>query len=651
MADLQIEIGAKIDNLKKALNDADGQLKAFGKRAVSVGQTLSLALTAPLTAFAGLSIKVASDTEETFSKFATVFRDVEKSGEAAFKTLREEYGLSSLSAKRLLSDTGDLLTGFGFTQESALDLSLQVNKLAVDLASFTNFSGGAEGASQALTKALLGERESVKALGIAILEEDVNKQVAINTAKGLTFATEREAKAFATLDIAVSQSQNAIGDYERTSESFANQQRLLFARLSDVTAQLGEVLLPIATKVTTKVTELVTSFSALEPSTKKIIVVIGALVAGIGPALIAFGALLQILPLLSVGFAALTGPIGLIVAAVAGAATLIIINFDEIKRNLQILSLEFISTAIDIAKGLDLIATAIPGFSAVTKGAIAGLQVLGERVAKDIVEGLSTDGVKGVEDFKNGLEGLNLTLDKTAQKIGSIGIVRTPQTAITGGEGRNPFANAVGSPTPSGGVDATSRSFGVGDLLANITNSLDSQIPGVIDRLVTFAQNVNNILKNEVAASFTDLGFSIGEALTSGGNVIKAIGQSLLDSIGAFLGQLGQQLIAYGVAGIAFGKLTTAIAAGGPLSVGAGIAAIAAGAALVAISGGIRGLANKGVSGVGSGGGGSFGGGSGQTLSNSSISGSFDRNIALSGAFRVEGRDLVYVIDQERRRN
>ncbi len=191
-------------------------------------------------------IKAASEAEETDNKFKVVFQDISEEADKTAKNLSRDFGLSSNAAKTLLSDTGDLLTGFGFTGESALDLSKQVNELAVDLASFTNFSGGAEGASQALTKALLGERESVKSLGISILDTDVKAKVLELTQKGMVFETERQAKAYATLLIAQEQSKNAIGDFERSSASFANQTRITSARLEDLKVTLGDQLLPVA---------------------------------------------------------------------------------------------------------------------------------------------------------------------------------------------------------------------------------------------------------------------------------------------------------------------------------------------------------------------------------------------------------------------
>ena len=262
--ELKVRITGDNSGLQSSLKDSQKKISGFSNvlKGAVAGMAAAFSFDVVIRGLVNVT-KAASDAQETFSKFEVVFSTVAKSADVAFKDLRENYGLSSKAAKQLLSDTGDLLTGFGFSQQAALDLSTRVNKLAVDLASFTNFSGGAAGASQALTKALLGERESVKALGISILEEDVKKQVAINTAKGLTFETERQARAYATLDLAVKQSGNAIGDYDRTSDSLANKSRLLNERLKDLSVTIGNALVPGAltlTDVFLKLTEKATNF-------------------------------------------------------------------------------------------------------------------------------------------------------------------------------------------------------------------------------------------------------------------------------------------------------------------------------------------------------------------------------------------------------
>ena len=320
------------NKLGAGLAAAEGQVKksteAMTAKLAGIGKGLTIAGAAITAVSIGL-IKMASDSEETASKFAIVFKDVSDEAAKMAKNLADNFGLSTKASKQLLSDTGDLLTGFGFTGKAALDLSVKVNELAVDLASFTNYSGGAEGASAALTKALLGEREGVKSLGISILETDVKAKVLEMTQQGLTFETERQAKAYATLLIAQEQSKNAMGDFSRTSGGFANQMRILKANVSDVAIALGEKLLPIATELTGKVIELVKRINEwikANPILTEWIIKVGAtlgvLAAVGGPILMATAAFLKLAPAIKLVQIALLdlasgGTYSLVIAAVA----------------------------------------------------------------------------------------------------------------------------------------------------------------------------------------------------------------------------------------------------------------------------------------------------------------------------------------------
>ncbi|MCP4147646.1 MAG: hypothetical protein GY757_07840, partial [bacterium] len=134
----------------------DGWSSMWGKLAVGVGT-----LTAIGTGLYGVA-KSSIDAEESASKFGVVFQAVLPAANQALEDLKKNYGLSNQAALAMLSGTGDLLTGLGMTADTAIDLSGKTQRLAVDLASFTNYSGGAAGASDALTKAMLGEREMLK---------------------------------------------------------------------------------------------------------------------------------------------------------------------------------------------------------------------------------------------------------------------------------------------------------------------------------------------------------------------------------------------------------------------------------------------------------------------------------------------------------
>lgn len=323
---LSVSLTLNDKQFQSGLRKATKSLKKFGASMKRTGQSLSQNLTLPLAALGVASIKLASDFQETQSKFNTVFRDIQAQANQTAKSLQRDFGLSSKASMELLGNTGDLLTGFGFTQEEALKLSADVNKLAVDLASFTNVEGGAATASQALTKALLGERESVKQLGIAITEADLK---AFAAEQGLVFKElDRVAKATLTFELAARQSSNAIGDYERTSGSFANQTRRLMADLENLGVEIGQVLLPIAQKGIEFFKGLVNAFRNLSPEAKENTVVFGILAGALGPLLVVLGSIATVVATLGIKFIAIAAAI----AALALGILYVVDNWEAFKE-------------------------------------------------------------------------------------------------------------------------------------------------------------------------------------------------------------------------------------------------------------------------------------------------------------------------------
>ena len=376
-------------------------LTAAGASVQKFGRTLTIGLTVPIAAAGASIIKLASDAEETSSKFSVVFKDVSREANDMANELTESFGLSSLQSKQLLSNTGDLLTGFGFTGKAALDLSTRVNKLAVDLASFTNVEGGAKRASAALTKALLGERESVKELGITILESDVKAEVLRLTTQGLTFDTERQAKAYATLQIALRQSQNAVGDYARTSGSLANQVRELRARLSDAAVILGTILLPAVNRLVGRMIKLVEAFNKLDPQLRANLVIFAGLVAVLGPTVFLFGKLISLagflfgaVGALAGGIALLLTPMGLVVAVLIGMAAIVTKNIGVAQTLGKVwvaLRTVFALVLSGIGTVLELAGKAVAKF-------LKGILILANAVGIDLPDGFS-DAIVALNGF------------------------------------------------------------------------------------------------------------------------------------------------------------------------------------------------------------------------------------------------------------
>lgn len=173
------------------------------------------------------------------------------------------------------------------------------------------------------------------------------------------------------------------------------------------------------------------------------------------------------------------------------------------------------------------------------------------------------------------------------------------------------------------------------------------KLPELETRVAEFAFNIADILDVNIYEAFADLGTALGDALATGGNVLSAVGKSLLSSVGKLLGDFGKQLIAFGVAGLAYSKLIKSLFTDPVTAAPKAGLAIAAGVALVAISGAIGATMRGNASG---GGGSGAGGGSaapaGSSFTGGGVGGLFQSQRDLNGELVVRGQDLVYVFGE-----
>ena len=153
-----------------------------------------------------------------------------------------------------------------------------------------------------------------------------------------------------------------------------------------------------------------------------------------------------------------------------------------------------------------------------------------------------------------------------------------------------PFVSTISglSDTLTGFEERTRTAF------QNATGIVKEQTDLMTQALVEFNASANDLILNSIGSTFSQLGTVIGEALATGGNVLQAIGQTLLQGLSNFLSSMGDLLIKYGTLAVIKGKLDLAILTGGPVAIGAGLAAIAVGVALKAAAGAIGSFANSG---------------------------------------------------------
>ena len=385
MAELSVEISAKVDKLlselkkaKEGLNSigvaAEGlvsKLKTVGEKMGRIGKSMTTYLTLPLAAIAGASIKMASDFTESLNKVDVAFKSSSKEVREFAKTTLETFGIAEGTALDMAALFGDMATSMGVPTNKAANLSTAMVGLAGDLSSFKNIN--ISEVTTALNSVFTGDTESLKRLGIVMTETNL-KQFALSQGMSDNIQAMTQAqKVQLRYAYILENTKNAQGDFARTSDGSANQMRIFTESVKELSVAFGEILLPYFTKAITYVNGVVKAFTNLSPATKGIIVAVAALVAVVGPLLIALGFLSSViipalisgftllattvLPALLAGFTFLISPIGLISAAVVALGVVVYKNFDAIIVKVA----EFYNSFVDVYNQSSLLRGVIAG--------------------------------------------------------------------------------------------------------------------------------------------------------------------------------------------------------------------------------------------------------------------------------------------------
>lgn len=224
------------NNVTKKWVDGAGKIgQAFSKLKNIIGAAF---VATGLLGFGRQLLQLWSDLNETESKFNTVFGNSSKRLDQELTVMSDAVWRSKLDLMGWTSTLGNLLQPLWFTRDASADLSKEITKLAIDVASFNNVPD--DTAVNALTKWLLGEREALKWLGIAISEQEVSeKALTLQRQYGID-ATSKQAKALATYQLYLEKTANAQGDAVRTADWFANQLKRLQSVIKDTMANAGQ---------------------------------------------------------------------------------------------------------------------------------------------------------------------------------------------------------------------------------------------------------------------------------------------------------------------------------------------------------------------------------------------------------------------------
>lgn len=246
----------KIEGVSQALAPVAAGLQKVGSVA-SAGFNLGVkALTAYTAAIAGVGLATvgyASDLEEVQNVVDTTFGDEGAGRVNKFATdAAASFGLSELEAKKYSGTMGSILKSAGITGQALESMSTNVTGLAGDFASFYNMDS--EEAFDKIRSGLMGETEPLKSLGINMSAANLEAfALAQGIEKSYNSMTEAE-KVQLRYNYLMQASADAQGDFAKTSDSFANQQRIAALQLKTLTGQIGGQFLPVFTAAMQQVT-------------------------------------------------------------------------------------------------------------------------------------------------------------------------------------------------------------------------------------------------------------------------------------------------------------------------------------------------------------------------------------------------------------
>ena len=197
----------------------------FGKECLELGSDLA---------------EVQNVVDVSFPTMSAKINDFAKGAAASF-------GLSETMAKKFTGTFGAMASAFGFTEKESLKMSTALTGLAGDVASFYNISQ--DEAYTKLKSVFTGETEALKDLGVVMTQTALDSYALANGYGKVTSKMTEQEKVALRYKFVTEQLTKASGDFARTSDSWANQTRLLSLQFDSLKASIGQGLINAFTPI------------------------------------------------------------------------------------------------------------------------------------------------------------------------------------------------------------------------------------------------------------------------------------------------------------------------------------------------------------------------------------------------------------------
>lgn len=243
------------------------QMTGIQSLAKKVGKTLAAAFAvSKVVEFGKECIELGSDLEEVQNVVNVTFPTMTDKVNEFAQSAAGAFGLSETMAKQYTSTLGSMAKAFGFTESQAYDMGTTLAGLAGDVASFYNLSQ--DEAYTKLKSVFTGETESLKDLGVVMTQTALDSY-ALASGFGKTTSAMSEAEKVALRYAFVQDKLSAAqGDFARTSNSWANQVKVLNLQFESLKATIGQGLISAFTPVLKMLNQLIAKVQVLATSFK-----------------------------------------------------------------------------------------------------------------------------------------------------------------------------------------------------------------------------------------------------------------------------------------------------------------------------------------------------------------------------------------------
>lgn len=227
------------NSVTKAINGVTNQISGMTRKIT--GLVATAFSVRQIVSFSKACIELGSDLAEVQNVVDVTFGSSAKTINEFAKTATSSFGLSELSAKRYSSTVGAMFKSMGLASNQVTEMSQKIAELSGDMASFYNLD--TDEAFAKIRAGISGETEPLKQLGINL---SVANLEAYRLSQGMTTAYNKMSQADQALvryNYLLQVTADAQGDFARTSNSWANQVRVLQLSFESLKATIGQGLI------------------------------------------------------------------------------------------------------------------------------------------------------------------------------------------------------------------------------------------------------------------------------------------------------------------------------------------------------------------------------------------------------------------------